>query len=86
MQHGKPDFLGNQHFDIWLPELKIAVEFQGKQHKKPVEYFGGEEAFAIQKDLDKRKRKISRDNGVTLMCVEKEYDYIKILEFIANRK
>jgi len=83
IQHGKPDFLGNQHFDIWLPELKIAVEFQGEQHKRPVDYFGGEEAFALQKENDKKKRKLSKANGVILFSIDS--DYTKLIEFIANR-
>ena len=45
IQHGRPSWLGRQHFDIWIPELKIAIEYQGKQHDKPIEFFGGLEAL-----------------------------------------
>ena len=69
IQHGQPSFLENQHYDIWIPELKIAVEYQGEQHERPVEYFGGEAAFADQQERDKRKRKLSVENGVTLFAV-----------------
>ena len=37
--HGKPNWLGRQHFDIYFPDLNIAIEYQGIQHQKPVEYF-----------------------------------------------
>ena len=40
IQHGCPVFLGNQHFDIWFPDWRIAVEYHGKQHFEPVEFFG----------------------------------------------
>ena len=28
-------------FDIYIPSLNLCVEFQGEQHYKPVERFGG---------------------------------------------
>ena len=70
IQHGTPAFLESQHFDVWIPELKIAVEFQGEQHKRPVEYFGGEAAFADRQERDNRKRKLSAGNGVTLFAID----------------
>ena len=35
-------------FDFYLPRFNLLIEFQGKQHEKPIEYFGGEEQFKIQ--------------------------------------
>ena len=43
--HGNPKWLGLQHVDIWFPKYKIGIEYQGKQHDEPVEFFGGEESF-----------------------------------------
>jgi len=48
-----------------------------------VDYFGGEEAFALQKENDKKKRKLSKANGVILFSIDS--DYTKLIEFIANR-
>jgi hypothetical protein len=39
LHHARPVWLGRQHLDILLPELRIAVEFQGVQHDQPVAYF-----------------------------------------------
>ena len=56
MQHGRPNWLGRQHFDVGFQEENIAVEYQGAQHDKPVDYFGGEKAFlANRKNLMKKK-------------------------------
>lgn len=41
LQHASPEFLGMQHYDVYLPDYKIALEYQGDQHFKPVDYFGG---------------------------------------------
>lgn len=82
IQHGKPAFLGNQHYDIWIPKLKVAIEYQGEQHYKPVDYFGGYGAFVATKERDERKRLLSVENGVTLLYVQKGYHYSEIQEKI----
>jgi len=61
------------------------VEYQGEQHKKPVEYFGGEEAFADQQERDKRKRALSRENGVSLFYVKNGYMYQDVIRKIEAR-
>lgn len=48
---------GNQlSYDFFLPKYNILIEYQGKQHKVPVDLFGGEDNFKKQKEHDKRKR------------------------------
>jgi len=84
-QHGRPDFLGDQHYDIWIPDFNIAVEYQGEQHNKPVDYFGGDEAFADQQWRDEKKRIISRENGVTLFYVKDGYKYQDVIKKIEAR-
>lgn len=82
IQHGRPDFLGQQHYDIWIPKKKIAIEYQGEQHFRPVDYFGGEEAYLKQLERDNRKKEISSNNGITLIYVSKGYNFIEIVEKI----
>lgn len=84
IHHASPDFLGRQHYDIYIPEYKIAIEYQGAQHHKPIEYFGGEEAFVKNQERDKRKKEISRVNGVVLFEVLPNYDEKKVLNKISN--
>lgn len=68
----RPKYLGLQSLDIYIPSKKVAIEYQGVQHYKPVEFFGGEEAFAKRKELDNRKKELCKDNGVRL--IEWKYD------------
>lgn len=65
--HGKPKWLGRQHFDIWISTRNLAIEYQGKQHFEPVDFFGGEEAFRANSERDKRKRQLAEDNEVVLI-------------------
>lgn len=89
IQHGKPDWLGRQHFDIWFPHWKIAVEYHGKQHFEPVEFFGGSANFEKTVERDKRKLEISKKNNVKLIIVTENYDLLELITEIkkhSNRK
>jgi hypothetical protein len=61
-----PPWLGRQRFDIYIPSLSLAIEYQGKQHFEPVEFFGGEDGFNETVKLDKQKKKLAEENGVVL--------------------
>ena len=84
IQHGKPNWIGRQHLDIWIPEFKIAIEYQGKQHDEPIDFFGGIESFKKIKKLDKLKKEKCDANGVKLLEVRKGYDLQKIINKIKN--
>ena len=68
-REASPPWLGQQRIDIYIPELKLAIEHQGEQHYRPIEGFGGEEAFAKVQERDKRKRVLCKQNGVTVVDV-----------------
>jgi hypothetical protein len=85
IQHGKPDWLGRQHFDVWIPSLKIAIEYQGKQHDKPIEFFGGEKAFIKNQERDLKKKKLAEKHNVLLIEVRNGYQLERVIEKI-NRE
>jgi hypothetical protein len=68
----RPWFLGRQSIDIYIPEINLAVEYQGQQHYEPVALFGGEEGFNNTQARDERKRLLLEANGVLLL--EWKYD------------
>ena len=82
IQHGKPKFLNKQHYDIWIPQLKIAIEYHGEQHFKPIKHFGGEKTFIKTKERDNNKINLSIQNNVQLIIVEKNYNLDQIFEQI----
>jgi hypothetical protein len=73
IHHGRPGWLGRQHFDIYIPELNIAIEYQGQQHYRPIDYFGGQEAFEQNKIRDKLKADKCKENNCTLIYVNEGY-------------
>jgi hypothetical protein len=82
VQHATPKWLNGQHFDIYFPNEKIAIEYHGKQHFEPVEFFGGEENFKQQKERDLRKIKLAESNDCKLIIVRKGYDFDKITKTV----
>lgn len=81
--HSSPSWIGSQHLDIFIPELKIALEYQGKQHDEPVEYFGGKEAFEKTKERDARKKQLCTKHNIHIIYVRPGYEISDILKEIS---
>ena len=54
----KPKFLEGLEYDMYNEDMKIAIEYDGEQHTKPIKKFGGEKKFQQVQKNDKKKRKI----------------------------
>lgn len=65
--HHSPNWLKPQHFDVYIPCLKIAFEYQGKQHFEPIDYFGSEEGFINNQRRDFEKLQKSKKNKVEII-------------------
>lgn len=61
------EWLGQQSLDLYIPSIGIAIEYQGQQHSKPVEHFGGEEHFKETVERDLRKKALCAKNNVNLL-------------------
>ena len=44
----RPRWLEPQNLDIYIPSINVGIEYQGIQHYKSIDFFGGEEAFAYR--------------------------------------
>lgn len=75
MHHAKTEWLSRMHLDVFIPDLKIAFEYQGTQHSNPIEYFGGEEAFEKLKKRDEEKSNLCNKNGVKLYYINEGKDF-----------
>ena len=84
-QCGKQTFewLGLQTLDFFLPKHNIAIECQGEQHYKPIDFFGGISGFEKTIERDKIKMNKCTEHLVKLIYVNKN-DYKKILEKCLN--
>lgn len=63
----RPDWLGRQSLDLFIPSIQTAIEYQGIQHYHPVDFFGGEEALSQRQELDRQKRELCEENDVRLI-------------------
>jgi hypothetical protein len=67
-------------FDFYLSDYNICVEMQGVQHFKPIDFFGGEENFELQKIKDKIKYDYCKNNKIKLVYISYlEFDEIELI-------
>lgn len=69
----------NLKLDFYLPDYNTAIECQGIQHFKPIEYFGGDTSFKKQVERDKVKMELCEKHGVKLIYVLNENDINNLL-------
>jgi hypothetical protein len=73
----------NMYCDGYFEELNLVIEFDGVQHRKPVDAFGGEKSFIRLQQNDKLKENLLNKNGIQLIRIhsnKKWYDK----EYISN--
>ena len=83
IRHHRPNWLEGLELDIYIPSIKLAFEYQGLQHFQAVEHWGGKEKLEVQKEHDSRKKRICKEKGVRLICVN--YDEELTNEYIRKR-
>ncbi|MCG3737836.1 MULTISPECIES: hypothetical protein [Vibrio] len=66
-REASPYWLERQRYDIFIPELDLAIEYQGQQHYVAVELFGGKEGLQTTKQRDKEKLQRSKENGIDII-------------------
>lgn len=54
-------------FDFYLPKYKICIEYDGDQHKRVIDFFGGFEQYEIRKSNDEIKNRYCIENGINLL-------------------
>lgn len=82
-------WLGLQRFDIYIPSLNIAIEYDGVQHYIPIEHFGGELGLKQTQERDKLKEQKCKENGCKLFRLKYDYtnkDYLELCSLIKECK
>lgn len=51
-------------------ELIALIEYQGEQHYRPTDFFGGEEGFKYRQHNDNIKRKFCKENNIPLIEIK----------------
>lgn len=79
-------YKNNLKFDFYLPNLNICIEFNGEQHYKSIEYFGGASDFLRRVKRDKIKNKYCIDNNIKLCVIKYDDNIIEKLKGEINER
>ena len=76
--------LGTKSYDFYLPQHNLLIEYQGEQHYRPMNFWGGEEKFQQQIINDNIKRNFAQSRGIKLLEIPySKYNNIEnILSFL----
>lgn len=72
-------------FDFYLFDYNLCIEFDGEQHFKIIEYFGGYKNFLIRKNNDKIKNKFCKINKINLLRIKYNENVISKLDQIFKK-
>jgi hypothetical protein len=72
------------HFDFYLPDHNTCVEYDGVQHFKSIEHFGGEECLKYTIKNDKIKNNFCKENKIRMIRIS--YTQIGNIEKILSEK
>lgn len=83
IRHYRPKWLSGLELDVYIPDIKLAFEYNGIQHYEPVDYFGGINSFKKQVKRDQLKKELCASRNVDLIIVK--YDENLSIELL-NQK
>jgi len=66
-RHYRPDFMNGLELDIYIEDIKLAIEYQGVQHFEPIEHWGGLKSLKELKKRDKMKANLCKLVGIDLV-------------------
>lgn len=70
-------------FDFYIPVIKVLIEYDGAQHFRPIEHFGGMAAFLKTRERDQEKNTIAKLLGFRLIRIS--YKWFDNLEVYLSR-
>ena len=71
-------------FDFFLSKYNTCVEFDGLQHYKPIEWFGGVESLEKSRIRDNIKTKYCLKNKINLIRIKYDENILDKLSFLVN--
>ena len=83
------EWLGKQSLDFYLPDYNIAIECQGEQHFKPIDFAGkgiewAKKLFEKNIERDKNKIRLCEENQIKLFHINhNENIFEKISEIMS---
>lgn len=75
----------NLSFDFYLPEYNICIEYDGEQHYKSVEHWGGDTSFNIRLKRDQIKNDYCLNNNIILYRINHKQNIEDELNIIFDK-
>lgn len=72
-------------FDRYIEELNLCIEYDGEQHFRKSEFFGGEEKLKDTQKRDRIKNKYCKENKINLLRIKDKQDPIEQIEKIISK-
>lgn len=77
---------GKARIDFYLPDLNVAIEYNGEQHYRPIKYFEINKSFEIQQKRDQFIRDYCYNNNLKLIEIPYNEDILTYLKEINDEK
>lgn len=71
-------------FDFYIPKYNACIEYDGEQHYKPIDFWGGKKRFLERQLNDKIKNDFCCENNITLIRIPYTKTKQEIFEIINN--
>lgn len=69
-----------QRFDFYIPSLKIAIEYNGRQHYERVDFFNQHKSLEEIQEYDNKKKNYCKNNNIKLIVIPyTKYNDINII-------
>lgn len=65
--------------------VQTLIEFNGRQHYEPIEYFGGQETYELTVLRDNIKKEYAENNGIPLITIRYNEDVDTVLSTLISR-
>lgn len=66
----RAEWINGLIYDFYIPELNLAIEYNGIQHYEPIDFFGGEDYFNYCVNNDNLKKEYSNNNETKLILIK----------------
>jgi hypothetical protein len=70
IHHYRGAELEGLELDIWIPELRLGIEYQGEQHYNVVTHWGGKEGLGKRIANDHKKKRLCKSLGYHLIEIK----------------
>jgi hypothetical protein len=76
IRHYRPKDFRGLSLDIFIPDLSVAIEYQGAQHHEAFKHLGGDDELKKTQARDNRKARLCKEAGIHLIYFEGEIAFV----------